>query len=119
LVAAAGVTPRVRALALAGHTVYLGGVFSQVNGQARSQLAAVDASGALRPFVAGVDLADGRAAGEVWSGFFFAPFQRNDQQIRGVYALSVLADRLAVGGNFFSIDSQDQSGLARLLIPTL
>ena len=116
LAAPAGVTPKVRALAVAGHSVYLGGVFTQVNGQARSQLAAVDASGALTPFVANADVADGRAVGEVWSGFFFAPFQRNDQQIRGVYAVSVLEDRLAVGGNFFSVNGQDQSGFARLAI---
>ncbi|MFZ5891408.1 MAG: hypothetical protein ACOY0T_10180 [Myxococcota bacterium] len=117
LTAAAGVVPKVRALALAGHTVYMGGVFTQVNGQARSQLAAVDATGALTPFIAQVDSADGRAVGEVWSGFFFAPFQRNDQQIRGIYALSMLGDRLAIGGNFFSINSQDQSGFARFAVP--
>jgi len=119
LAATGFLVPQVRGLGVAGHTVYLGGMFSQVNGQARSDLAAVDATGALTAFNAGFDTNDNRALGEDWSGVYSTRHEsvKNDLQSRGIYALNVLGNRLAVGGDFFSIDGTDQSGFGRFEIP--
>lgn len=81
-------TGEVRALALAGTTLYVGGSFTSVGGQPRSNLAAVDAgSGALAT---------------TW-----APDPDSD-----VLALKTTASKLFVGGTFSTIAGHARAGLA-------
>lgn len=84
----------VRALALAGTTLYIGGTFTNVAGQPRSNLAAVDA-------------ASGALVGS------WAPNPDSD-----VLALTVTASRLFVGGTFSTIAGASRTGLAAFAMGT-
>jgi Domain of unknown function (DUF5122) beta-propeller len=107
----AAVAGGVRALALAGDRLYVGGVFNSVagpdGGEARPKLAALDATtGALLPWTP-PDMGPGRYSGH--NGMATATESGGD-----VLALAVTADhsRVYVGGNF--MDFGGQAGLAVL-----
>jgi len=87
---AGGATPtRVFALALSGNTVYAGGAFNSIGGQARSCIAALDAaSGLATPW--------------------------NPSAGGGVNALAVSGSTVYVGGAFAAIGGQMRSRIAAL-----
>ncbi|NUS73380.1 MAG: hypothetical protein HOQ05_08240 [Corynebacteriales bacterium] len=91
-----GTDRRVRSLAVTDSTIYFGGIFANVAGQPRSQLAAVDAtSGALKPWAPN---AQGRTANG------------------GVLAMVVAPDksRIIIGGEFDKVAGRNIHGLAAL-----
>ena len=83
---------QVEALALVGDTLYVGGIFSSVNGVPRSGLAAIgtDAVGTLRALDATFD----------------SPF--------GVSRLAVSGDTIFIGGDFQAVNGQPRARLAAL-----
>jgi hypothetical protein len=76
----------VRALAVSGGTVYVGGEFATLGGQPRANLAAIDASGAVLPWNPGAD----------------GP----------VYALAAGNGAVYAGGRFFNAGGQQRMNLA-------
>ncbi|QHT66432.1 T9SS type A sorting domain-containing protein [Rhodocytophaga rosea] len=80
---------RIDALALSGSTVYVGGSFSSIDGQARNALAAIDAT-------TGVVTA--------W----------NPNPDGGVNTLAVVGNKVYAGGVFSSIGGQARNGLAAI-----
>ena len=86
--------PYVSALAVSGSTVYVGGRFSEVGGQLRSALAAIDAEtgtvGAWNP----------------------NPVYHHSYPYPYVWALAVQGDTVYVGGSFDAIGGQEHSYLA-------
>jgi hypothetical protein len=126
----------VRALAIAGSTVYVAGTFDRLGGQTRRWCAAVDASSGLAtdwyPGVSGVGalVVDG---GTVYLGGSFAtvggqsrrnlaavdastavPTAWNPNMIRGVNALAVSGGTVYAGGSFVSAGAQVRGNLAAL-----
>jgi hypothetical protein len=88
----------VTALAIAGNTVYAGGLFVSVAGKVRNHLAAIDATGA------GKQLLDWHP--DVHGEFDFA----------SVSALKVAGGTIYAGGSFDSIDAVKRSNLAAISI---
>ncbi len=87
----------VHTLAVSGSTVYVGGEFSTIGGQARDNLAALDAGSGLA------------TAWDPGAG---------DPSYSTVYALAVSGSTVYVGGNFTSIGGHYQPYLARFSSPT-
>jgi hypothetical protein len=79
----------VLALAVAGNTVYAGGLFTTVNAQPRSHLASLDAHGTLR-----------------------ADWTPELGGVGDVYAFALAGDTVYVGGTFSSVDGQPRGNLA-------
>jgi len=89
-------SPRVGALAVSESTVYLGGQFLGVGGEARNALAAVDAdTGGVLP----------------WNP---SPAHTYTYPYPYVRSLAVQGDTIYVGGNFDTIGGQDRSSLAAI-----
>jgi hypothetical protein len=90
--------PRIEALALVRDTLYLGGTFAQIGGQARSTLAAIDAvSGDALP----------------WSPPAFGP-QYAGYPPQTCYALAVSGGTLYVGGSFETVGAVSRPFAAAL-----
>ena len=89
--------PEVNALAVSGSTVYVGGEFTTIGGQARNDLAALDASSGLAT---------------AWDP------NAGDPSYSTVYALAVSGSTVYAGGNFTSIGGHYQPYLARFSSPT-
>jgi hypothetical protein len=86
----------VNTLAVSGSTVYVGGEFSTVGGQARDNLAALDA---------------GTGLATAWDPGVGGPSYAT------VYALAVSDSTVYVGGNFTTIGGQPRPYLARFSVP--
>lgn len=83
------ISASVYGLAISGDTLYMAGAFNSVAGQPRSKFAAVDAvTGGLRPWTANADVT-GRAV-----------------------AVSPDGTKVAVGGDFFTVNGQDSHSIA-------
>ncbi len=131
---------RVYAILRSGDTIYLGGNFQNVDGERRTRLAAIDANtGALKEWSPGASapvhaLAASSDGSRIYAGGAFtrvdgadhagiaaidAVTGRDDASwdaaVRGkVFSLSVLNDRLFVGGNFVSLNGEARNDLAAL-----
>ncbi len=139
--AAGGEWFTVQTLALSGPTVYVGGIFTSMGGQPRSNLAAIDATTGLannwNPQADGMVYVLKVAGPTVYSGGSFSTI--GGQQRNGLAALvgttglatswsadadsfvSILAvtdDAVYAGGSFNSIDGRSRPNLAQFLGPT-
>lgn len=84
----------VRALALAGSTLYVGGRFTEVGGQARTSLAALDASSAaVASWSPTLEAAEGTPGGSV-------------------YTIETLGSRVYVGGSFGFVAGERRRAVA-------
>lgn len=133
-------TPVVRALALAGDSLYVGGLFSQIGGQVRHNAGAVDVTTGLatqwdpRPsnlvYAVGVDAQNavvggeqtsvngeyrkGMAALDAASGALDAGFQADTDEAVLDMLPSVDGTRLIVGGSFLTIQGASRPYLASI-----
>lgn len=93
-------TGAVHALALSGSTLYVGGTFNTIGGQARANLAAVTAGGPTD--------------GTVVAGFDPQPSQGTCPACASIYALTASGPTVYVGGFFTTIGGQPRTYLAAL-----
>ncbi|RME89794.1 MAG: hypothetical protein D6767_07870 [Candidatus Hydrogenedentota bacterium] len=129
-------SPIVFVLLASGNTIYVGGIFSTINGQSRNNLAAVDTSGNLLSFnpnldnavyalaISGTTLYVGGDFTTVGGGSTtrnkLAAFDTSTGNITGwnpnanarVSALAVVGSNIYVGGQFTSIGVQTRKRLA-------
>ncbi len=135
-------TPVVRALSLAGTTLYVGGLFSQVGGEVRHNAGAVDVTTGLatawdpRPsnlvYAVGADAQNAVVAGEqtsvngvyrkglaaldATSGALVTDFQADTDEAVLDLLPSVDGTRLIVGGAFLSIQGASRPYLASIAV---
>jgi putative cell wall-binding protein len=81
----------INALVMSGSTVYAGGNFNNIGGEARARLAALDATGAATAFDANIDSTGGN-----------------------VYSLALSGTDLYIGGDFITVDTELRPFLAKV-----
>lgn len=100
----AAISSTVQSIAVAADGVYVGGLFQTVGGQPRRSFAKLTRAGALLPWIANA------------SGATVDPYSTTvspDANSRGTaITLSPTADRVVIGGNFFSVNGQSSHSFA-------
>lgn len=133
--------PTVRALAISGSTVYVGGQFIEIGGQERNNIAALDATTGLatawNPGASGMVHALAVSGGTVYAGGSFGSLGGADRQFLGaldattglptswypdvygdIYALAIGYGVLYAGGELAVVGGEFRGGMAEIDLAT-